>query len=265
MSEQPPQPPGPPTGPPAAGEEGEPSVDSTEKKPWWKRWWGITLIVLAALFVLMGIAGDGNDVADDAAEGPDTDESATETEEAEPEPEPEPEPEDQFAFEPVTLDGSGDSVIDVPEIEDVPLVATFEHTGQSNFAVVSYGPGGQRIDLMVNTIGGYVGTVPYNFQASPAELEITADGAWTVTISSIIDQPVLAASASGAGDEVLLLESEGRLQASHDGESNFAVRAWGERRDLLINDIGPYEGTVRLPSALALEITADGNWTFTVE
>ena len=171
-----------------------------------------------------------------------------------------------FAFDPVTVEGSGDDVVDVPVVADVPLVATFEHTGSRNFAVESYGDAGDRINLMVNTIGTYEGTVPYNFESSPAELDITADGAWTVTISALVEQPALTDAFEGSGDDVLWLQTDGRLSATHDGERNFALRSWGERRDLLVNEIGPYDGTVRLGSGgLALEITADGNWMVDVE
>lgn len=48
---------------------------------------------------------------------------------------------------------------------------------------------------------------------------------------------------------------------SHSGSSNFVVRSWGDRRSLMVNEIGAYTGTVRLPDAVALEINADGNWT----
>lgn len=41
--------------------------------------------------------------------------------------------------------------------------------------------------------------------------------------------------------------------------------ATGGRLDLLVNDIGTYTGTVRLPDALALEINADGRWTLTAQ
>lgn len=66
--------------------------ETVDAKPWWKRWWGIALIILG-LFILIGIfTGDP-----DETEEPVAVESAEATEavveEAEPEPAPEPEPE----------------------------------------------------------------------------------------------------------------------------------------------------------------------------
>jgi hypothetical protein len=54
------------------------------------------------------------------------------------------------------------------------------------------------------------------------------------------------------------------LSITHDGGSNFVVRAWTDRRDLLVNEIGPYDGTVRSPTGtVVFEVNADGAWTLT--
>jgi hypothetical protein len=255
-------------------------------KPWWRKWWGIAVIVLGVI-ILIGALTDGGDDAPDeattAAEEPDAaaEEEAEPTEEleetpdpeepeevqeeieeeADPEPveveEPEPEPE---PIEPVVYEGSGDDVIDVETFE-LPMVATIEHQGSSNFAIIAHTESGSR-DLLVNTIGNYTGTRPLNFVEGPTEFEITADGSWTITITSLLEQPTLAETSSGSGDEVLFVDTgSGRLTLTHDGDSNFVVLAYGSMRELLVNEIGGYEGTVRLPDALALEIQADGSWT----
>jgi len=241
-------------------------VSGSLKKPVYQRPW---FIVVAGLIVLSILFGGGDDDGDPAAtEAPAlvvdaTPDPAPEPESAPvPEPEPEPEPEPVATFEAIVIEGRGDDIIDVPVVTDTPLVATFTHRGSSNFAVVSYDSSGGRISLLVNDIGAYTGTVPLNFTSPPAELEITADGAWSVTISDVRDQPVYDGAAAGSGDQVLLVTAAaGRLAATHDGRSNFAVLAWGDRRTLMVNEIGAYSGTVRLPEALALEIKADGNWT----
>ena len=43
------------------------------------------------------------------------------------------------------------------------------------------------------------------------------------------------------------------------------IRSWGDSRSLMVNEIGTYAGTVRLPDAVALEINADGRWTLTAQ
>ncbi|RCG32712.1 hypothetical protein DQ384_04325 [Sphaerisporangium album] len=79
---------------------------------------------------------------------------------------------------------------------------------------------------------------------------------------------------SGEGDEVVRIRTTkqpGLIQFTHDGEANFIVytiKPNGRKDDLLVNEIGPYGGTV-LYNAYAsngtagLAITADGAWTAT--
>jgi hypothetical protein len=85
----------------------------------------------------------------------------------------------------------------------------------------------------------------------------------------------LARSYVGQGDAVIVFPLDlddpapttefGRLDASHDGESNFIVRELLGRG--LINEIGSYGGTVRLPpdGLFGLEISADGAWELNLE
>ena len=243
------------------------TAPSPAKKPLYQRPWFIVLAALIVLGIFVGGEDDDGDAAPEApaavpAPAPEQEDDAPQEPEPAPEPEPEPEPEPVATFAPVVIEGRGDDIVDVPVVTDAPVVATFTHRGSSNFAVVSFDGAGGRISLLVNQIGNYTGTVPFNFSTPPAELEITADGAWTLTLSDVRDQPVYDGSASGSGDEVLLVTTDaGRLAATHDGRRNFVLLAWGDRRTLMINEIGTYSGTVRLPDALALEIKADGNWT----
>lgn len=248
-----------------------PEASGPVKKPFYQRLWFIILASLIVLSMFFGGDDDGDTAATEGATttpapAPDASPTTPPKAEPQPEPEPEPEPEPVSTFEAVVIEGRGDDIIDIPVVTDDAVVATFTHQGSSNFAVVSFDSSGNRISLLVNEIGNYSGTVPLNFSSPPSELEITADGAWTVTISDVRDQPVYDGTATGSGDQVLLVTvGAGRLAATHDGRSNFAMLAWGDRRTLMINEIGSYSGTVRLPDAVALEITADGNWTLTAQ
>ncbi|PFG20670.1 hypothetical protein [Serinibacter salmoneus] len=68
--------------------------------------------------------------------------------------------------------GTGDSVLLYRGAAATP---TFTHSGESNFAVWSYGD--QR-DLLINEIGAYSGT--HAITSGPAVIVITADGDWSV-------------------------------------------------------------------------------------
>ena len=74
-------------------------------------------------------------------------------------------------------------------------------------------------------------------------------------------------SAVGESDDVVLVfdfsDSGGAATLTHNGDSNFAVWAWGSTgRDLLVNEIGAYDGTVLVESGLVTwDVSADGDWT----
>lgn len=94
-------------------------------------------------------------------------------------------------------------------------------------------------------------------------VEVTASGSWTLTAGPLSSaRRISGGRALGSGDDVVLLDGTGRMTITHDGESNFAVLSHGDGRDLLVNEIGRYSGTVLVSSdALLVEIGADGNWT----
>ena len=173
-------------------------------------------------------------------------------------------------FEVVSQTGSGDNLVTLPAGATAGIV-TATHDGSSNFSIsVLDAANASTGQLLVNTIGAYNGTTEYGFSSfgEDATLQITADGNWSLTIAPISAAPVLAAS--GAGDGVFLYEgSAGKLTATHDGSSNFAIIEETDElfnMGLLVNEIGPYSGTVPLSSGpSAIVVSADGNWTLLAE
>lgn len=71
----------------------------------------------------------------------------------------------------------------------------------------------------------------------------------------------------GSGDKILQFDSGPfTVKLTHSGSRNFIVRALEpdlEESDLLVNEIGPYEGTVLAPydEYGGLKIEGDGSWT----
>ncbi|WP_226352955.1 hypothetical protein [Pseudonocardia sp. ICBG601] len=127
-------------------------------------------------------------------------------------------------------------------------------------------------DTLVNEIGSYSGTTLYGIRGSSStapltRLQITADAAWTLTIGGInTAREVGSFPLTGSADDVVMVDSPRDVASlTHDGSSNFVVYAIsGSDSDLVVNEIGAYEGTVILPAdggRLLLVITADGNWT----
>ena len=176
-------------------------------------------------------------------------------------------PENAFENE-IEISGTGDDIVELNIPEDEPVIAHITHDGGSNFQVAGYTADGERAGGVVNEIGQYEGTRPINLQGPAVkEFDITADGSWSVVIRPLVDaQPAEASGVTdGSGDAVLLIADNdaASVEASHEGESNFQVTAWGTRRSGMINEIGVYDGRVRMPAdAVILEIVADGSWSF---
>ena len=74
----------------------------------------------------------------------------------------------------------------------------------------------------------------------------------------------------GTGDEVLYLDGKDPDLLKVDAttaDGNFAIWAWGrERREMLVNEIAPYTGTVIIqPDAFLLVIHAEGDWQLEIK
>ena len=187
-----------------------------------------------------------------------TDTSADEEPEATPAP-----------VEPQSFSGTGSEVVILEPLGEDVFYATVTHDGSSNIALWSVDENGQDIDLLVNEIGGYEGEVAVNFGEDPAALRVEADGAWTIDLVPLSEAPRWDGEGvhEDHGDSILIVDgvADGLtpVTLTHDGESNFAIWAWGESYpDLIVNDIGVYEGTTLLPDgSLVLQVDADGTWT----
>jgi len=170
--------------------------------------------------------------------------------------------------EPIVLSGVGDSVADLEKWAG-PALAHITYTGGSNFAVWNYGPDGEKIDLLVNTIGAYDGTRPIDFleDEDTVRFEVKSSGEWVMQVLPLSDvrRETIPGIFKGVGDDVVFLSggTPDLLKAdASSAQSNFAIWAFGDGRDLLINEIAPYIGTVVMPSGMfLLVVVAQGNWT----
>ena len=153
--------------------------------------------------------------------------------------------------------------------EDTAAIAVISHNGASNFAVFSVAADGSENDLLVNAIGGYSGTVLFdeNTGVHSVAFEVTADGAWTITVKPVTSARAWDGSSplNGSGDEVVqispFISGLTTVTVQHTGSSNFAVFAYSSSgTDLLVNEIGAYLGEVLLgDGTFLLKVTADGS------
>lgn len=168
------------------------------------------------------------------------------------------------SFEATSQSGSGDSVVDMPSADGY-AVMDIEYSGSGNFAVWTLDSSGEKLDLLVNTIGAYSGTVTDFFGGSASMLSVTVDGDWNINIKPMNEMQKFENGASGTGDAVGYIDTDSitKLNITNDGDSNFVVRAVGtESSDLLVNEIGSYNGTVVWTQEQAIiTITSNGNWS----
>lgn len=189
-------------------------------------------------------------------------------------PQEEPEEESAAPAADVVYSGTGDSILEItlPAGPDSIGIATLTHSGSRNFAVWSLDQNLNQDDLLVNTIGNYSGTVVFNLSTSTriTAFEISADGAWTVTLRDVQTVRTLeeGSAATGQGDDVLVYFGDTSIATlEHSGTQNFAIWSYSDTAgdDLLVNEIGSYSGEVRWPSGPALiDISADGPWSIAV-
>lgn len=170
------------------------------------------------------------------------------------------------AIPPVTLTGRGDSVVDIEPVAGVARLARITYTGGGNFAIWNYDSNNDKIDLLVNHIGAYKGTVPIDLDNDnpTARFEVTASGEWTIEVVALREvRRESAPGFEGEGDDVVFLDGEFDTIAV-DGtraDGNFAIWAYGDSRDLLVNEIAPYSGVVIIPKGtLLLVIQTEGPW-----
>ncbi len=155
---------------------------------------------------------------------------------------------------PVTLDGVGDDARDMPAIGDVAIME-ISHTGEGTFVVQSSN------GLHVNHAGPYSGVVFAGDAATAGRLEITADGAWSITVRPVLTLGVSEGLVEGSGDAVVILPTfETTAIVSHTGSGSFTMRTHGGASDLAVDTSGPYAGTVVFLGEI-IEIRTDGAWT----
>jgi hypothetical protein len=173
---------------------------------------------------------------------------------------------------PIILEGAGDNVVDVPK-GDEPMIAKVAYNGGSNFVIWNIDRSGNQMDLLVNTIGAYQGTLPIDFldNEQTASFEIKADGAWRIELLTLgkARQSEIPSVIQGVGDDVIILINANKADLlkvdASTASSNFIVYQYSNVKDLIVNEIAPYTGTVPLKSdVVLLTIKATGPWQLEV-
>lgn len=170
--------------------------------------------------------------------------------------------------EPITLSGTGKAVTESFALPDEVSRTIATHSGRSNFMVYAQPVNGGYNELLVNRIGVYHGSTLLRSKKE-FYFEVTADGAWTITIEAVPITHKPLATIVGTGDMV----SERFLPAMvgsviyrfvHTGRSNFSVTLHSlHKTTLLQNVIGPlhqYTQVTFPPGLCWWEVKTEGTW-----
>lgn len=255
------------------------------------------LVVISLVVGLVGVAGCAETTPAPPIERP-----APQLQPSSPAPIPEqptppsqlPPPAPESKPEPIRLKGQGDDVSPKFTIEEGIFILGAKHDGTSNFAIKLLNEGGDMVDLLVNEIGAYDGSMAIGVRkdniigARPGThvLDITADGSWIIVMghmeptSDFTKQlPVTFQSKFDGTSQFFMLQGGlATFSMTHDGQSNFVVKLLaddGRLAELLVNEIGPYNGKKVIgvkkgnligarPGMHILSVTADGNWSISV-
>ena len=194
------------------------------------------------------------------------------------------------AFEAVTLSGTGDVLTKAFTLPPGVILVEATHSGSSSFIIWMKSTTRNTVDLLVNTAGAYHGTnvvgvkreVFAGITPGTYALDITAEGAWAVTISKVAPT-TKAQFGKGTGDGYVGVIDLGaglrRFTMTHAGTGNFIVWLYkidGLRVELLVSTIAKYSGSKGVqiqagslfgatPGQYVVGIHADGIWTLEVD
>jgi hypothetical protein len=86
---------------------------------------------------------------------------------------------------PTHFSGTGDEVTSFTATGTGIRIFTMSHTGSSTFSIWLKDSRGKEVALLVNEIGSYSGKKSERLTSGTYYLNITADRAWTIDISSM--------------------------------------------------------------------------------
>jgi hypothetical protein len=170
---------------------------------------------------------------------------------------------------PIIIIKSGPAVQDVNKWKG-PAILQIKYTGGINFALWNYDANGKTIDILVNTLGNYAGTIPLDFVGNEqtARLQISAPGHYEITILplSSIRHVTVPGTFNGTGDDVVLLDGPSVNTLKFDASQakmNFTLTSYFNGDLLpLVQTIAPNTGSVTLREpAPILVIHTQGNWS----
>lgn len=177
----------------------------------------------------------------------------------------------------IHLSGSGQTATKPFSAAGGLAIFTAQCSCQGNFSMEVDDSNGNQVDIPINVVGSYTGSVSEQLSAANYILKIDADAPWVVDVtqprgSSGVGLPQ---TYTGTGQKVegpFAGGSSIRVQAQNNATTgNFVVEIVakdGSQQDIPVNEIGAYNGSTisndLSGSPYWLDIDSAGTWTVTV-
>lgn len=173
---------------------------------------------------------------------------------------------------------NGGTVTDPFYLPQGSAIFSMQSTGGSNFIVWLLDENGKKINLLANEIGLFSGSrgvqVP---QSGNYALDVKASSLWSIKISrpkkEETEKFTFIRGAGSKGTPLYYFDRGfEKFDMKYKGDKNFIVwlfDANGEKIDLLVNEIGSFNGLkeIYIPSqgSYMFDIQADGNWDISLK
>jgi hypothetical protein len=181
----------------------------------------------------------------------------------------------QFDPSPYTnYTGNGNSVIQLADHLGTPLLLNITgNAALAHFVVKGFDGTGNPTYTLVDAVDKYHGNVLIDWfgESETKQLQVAATGPWSVAVKPFTDMRVVPAPGTikGTGDDVIRvtgLPNKLTITGNKDGAyfGILFIDPTGNRSQVLVDTIEPYQGDVVMPGAGVLLIEAVGAWTIKV-
>ena len=232
---------------------------SPTPKSWYQQWWVWAIAVVGVLVVIGLVVGTSGGEDEATATTVVTETTGADETTTLPAETTTTVPQETTTTLPAVLaagEGRGAAVVEF-DIPTVPAVIDFTHDGAGAFSVMKLDPDLEHITHVTITYGPHEGTggVQLTNDEIVGGLEIEADGNWTYEIRPVSGEPEIACPVEGRSEDVIILSAfkdrGGQAHVTYAGENPFSITAYGDgESSLLVNEVGPYEGTFDVPAGL---------------
>ena len=183
--------------------------------------------------------------------------------------------------DPITLAGRGQRASAKFNLSQGLAIFRMTHDGQGHFSITLLDSRGSYTDLLVNESGAaFEGSKALRIEEGGVFiLDVSADENWSVTIEqpAPFAEVAIPITVSGKGQQASqffnLTTGLAIFKMTHDGQGHFSITLLDSRGsyiDLLVNESGAaFDGSKALgieeAGVFILDVSADGNWSVTIE